>query len=210
MAPSFKTLMTGNDVGLYFNSDGTVRVRIPPAGASLKDTTMAITSIAPSGVIGADNGNVHISGTYHGQVTVVAFKGASGLGLNRGNVWIDNDVVAANNPVGNPNSTDMLGIVAERDAYISPGLGDLTIQATVYCQTGEFTLQSYWTGGPQGRLNLYGGVIQNTRGAVGTYSGGVITNGYLKSYRFDQRFGTVSPPYFPVSDKLELVSWWEN
>jgi len=210
LSPSFKSLLTGNDVSLHFNADGTVRFRIPPTGVALKDTTMPIPSVASSGVIGADNGNVHISGTYQGQVTVVAFKGTSGPGLNKGNVWIDNNVVAANNPVGNPNSTDMLGIVAERDAYISPGLGNLTIQATIYCQTGEFTLESYWTGGPQGRLNLYGGVIQNTRGAVGTYSGGIITNGYLKSYRFDQRFTTMSPPFFPISDKMELVSWWEN
>lgn len=207
---SIKTLMSGRDISLWFNADGTVRLRIPPTGSALKDTTMPIASYATSGVIGVENGSAYVSGTYHGQVTVAAFKGTSGAGLNRGNVWIVDDLVAANNPVGNLNSPDMLGIVAERNAYIKPGLGDLTIQATIYCHTGEFTLYDFQHGGPQGRLNLYGGVIQNTRGAVGTYSGSTVTNGYLKSYRFDQRFATQSPPHFPASDKLELASWWEN
>jgi hypothetical protein len=171
---------------------------------------MPISSFGTSGVIGSDSSNVHISGTYHGQLTVAAFKGKAGSRVNKGNVWIDNDIVAATSPVNNTASPDMLGIVAERNTYMRPGLGDLSIQATIYCHTGEFTLYNYSTCGVQGRLYLYGGVTQYSRGAVGTVSGSTLTNGYKKSYRFDSRFTIASPPFFPSSDKLELVTWWEN
>jgi hypothetical protein len=210
LSGALKAQMASNDIALAFNSNGTVRLRIPPSGAAIRDTTMPISSFGTSGVIGSDSSNVHISGTYHGQLTVAAFKGKAGSRVNKGNVWIDDDILAATSPVNNTASPDMLGIVAERNTYMRPGLGDLSIQATIYCHTGEFTLYNYSTCGVQGRLYLYGGVTQYSRGAVGTVSGSTLTNGYKKSYRFDSRFTIASPPFFPSSDKLELVTWWEN
>jgi hypothetical protein len=210
LSGAIRSQMASNDIALAFNSNGTVRLRIPPSGTAIRDTTMPLSAFGSSGVIGSDSSNVHISGTYHGQITVAAFKGKAGARVNKGNVWIDNDVVAATSPVNNMASPDMLGIVAERDTYIHPGLGDLSIQATIYCHTGEFTLYKFREGGPQGRLYLYGGVTQYSRGGMGTFSGSTITNGYKKSYRFDPRFTIASPPHFPSSDKLELVTWWEN
>jgi hypothetical protein len=53
------------------------------------------------------------------------------------------------------------------------------------------------------------GIIQNTRQAVGTFNSGVIKTGFSKSYRYDDRFMTASPPFFPGTGGFEIVSWYE-
>ena len=204
-----------NDVALTFNNDQ-VRVQIPPNG-SIRDTTLAISTLAPNGVIVVNNADLRIKGTYNADLTVAAF-GSAGAATNKGNVWIDGDVVAKTSPVGNPASTDMLGIVAGRMAYITENdtrsaSSVLNIQATVYCQTGELTAQNFWSIPVSGRVNLFGGVTQITAGSLGLSSGGpplTIQNGFSYSIRNDPRFETKQPPYFPYSDSYDLVSWWEN
>ena len=48
----------------------------------------------------------------------------------------------------------------------------------------------------RGYLYITGGIIQNTRSAVGT--GGV--TGYVKRYSFDACAATEPPPYYPITD----------
>ena len=206
---------TTNDVTLTFMNDQ-VRVQIPRDG-SAKDTTMALSTLAPNGVIVVKSADLHIKGTYNGDITVAAFGGA-GAATNKGNVWIDGDVVAKTSPVGNTSSTDMLGIVAERMAYItadptrSPS-SVLNINAVVYCQNGELTAENFWNIPVSGRVILFGGVTQTTAGSLGLSNGGpplTMLNGFSYSIRNDPRFDTTQPPYFPYSDSYEMVSWWEN
>lgn len=204
-----------NDVALTFNNDQ-VRVQIPPNG-SIRDTTMAISALASNGVIVVQNADLRIKGTYQGDITVAAF-GGSGAAANKGNVWIDGDVVAKTNPATNPASTDMLGIVAGRMAYITEddsrsASSVVNIQATVYCQTGELTAQNFWNLPVSGRVNLFGGVTQATAGSLGLFNPGPplqFLNGFAYSIHNDPRFTTQQPPYFPYSDSFEMVSWWEN
>ena len=206
-----------SDVELTFMNSN-VHVRIPPASGSVRDTVMPITSLAPNGVIVVKNADVRVKGTYSGAVTVAAFKGTSGSGLNKGNVWIDGDIVASTNPVSNPNSSDMLGLVAGRMAYIArddtrnPSTV-LNIQASVYCQDGELAAEDYWDIPVSGRVNLFVGVTQKTAGALGVFNPGppvTFLSGYVYSIRNDPRFEKNQPPMFPYSDSYELVSWWEN
>jgi hypothetical protein len=193
-----------------------VHVQIPPGG-SLRDTTLAISALAPNGVIVVKSADLHIKGTYNGDMTVAAF-GGTGAATNKGNVWIDGDVIAKTSPVGNPASSDMLGIVAERMAYITEDLTrspstEVNIHAVVYCQNGELTAENFWNIPVSGRVNLFGGVTQITAGSLGLSKAGppvTMLNGFLYSIRNDPRFDTKQPPYFPYSDSYELLSWWEN
>ncbi len=211
----FDETATSNDVALTFLDDH-VRVQIPPGGG-VRDTTLPISALASNGVIVVKNADVRIKGTYDGDITVAAF-GGSGAAANKGNVWIDGDVVAKTNPEVNPASTDMLGIVAGRMAYVTEDLtrsasSELTIQAAVYCQNGELTAQNFWSIPASGRLNLFGGVTQVTAGSLGLSSGGpplTLLNGFAYSIQNDPRFANTQPPFFPYSDSYELVSWWEN
>ena len=204
---------TTNDVSLTFLNDR-VRLQIPPGGGG-RDTTMYLSALASNGVIVVKSADVHVRGTYRGAYTVAAF---TGTGVNKGNVWIDGDVVASVNPVGNTASTDMLGIVAERMAYITQDLtrtssSTLNIQAAVYCQRGELAAQNFWNIPVSGKVNLFGGVTQNTAGSLALYAPGpplVFLSGYSYNVRNDPRFVTKQPPFFPASDSYELVSWWEK
>jgi hypothetical protein len=203
------------DVGLQFNAGGSIRVRIPWNTGATRDTTYAsATALAPNGIICVTSKDVRVQGTYSGQMTICA-RSEAGTAL-KGNVWLQGDLVAADNPQTNPNSTDMMGLVSERMTYVTTtgivrnAASVTNLQATVYCQNGVFAVENYNSCGLAGRLNLYGGCTMNASTSTGTSAGGVLTNGMLKSFKYDDRYRTMAPPGFPWSDKYELISWWEK
>jgi hypothetical protein len=213
-AASGGAMFNGVDVGLTFQDDQ-VAVKIPPGTGALRNDTVAISTLAPNGIIAVMNGDLRIKGRYEGKVSVVAHNDAAAT--NKGNVWLDgNGIVASDNPMGNSASQDMLGIVANNNVYITQDLSRTSssvfnIQATVYCQNGELTAQNFWSIPISGRVLLYGGVSQKTAGSLGVFNPGHgLMNGMLYTIRYDDRFNTQSPPAYPVAYKYELVSWWEN
>jgi len=209
-------LFQDQDVGLTFNSDGTVHVKIPPSTGAIQDTTTALTSLvknpAKGIVIGVKNGDLRITGKYSGNITLGAFSNPSG---KKGNVWIDgNGIVAADDPRTNPNSNDMLGIVADRFVYIAKdgsrnSSSVVNIEASIYSQNGELTAEDFWKNGKQGTVKLFGGVIQNTAGSLGTFDSGGLKTGFYYNIRFDERFRTRSTLAFPRRAWL-IATWWEN
>ena len=176
---------------------------------------MEVSSLATNKVFGVIAGDLHVKGTYKGQVTLAAFKGASGAATNKGNIWVDGSIVAADNPRTNVNSTDMLGLVAERMSYITRDdtrntSSVLDIQAAIYCHTGEFTAEDFWLINKHGRVSLFGSLTQNSAGSLGVFNSSGLVNGMYYSIRHDTRFLDTAPPSFPFSTKFRLVSWWEN
>jgi hypothetical protein len=77
---------------------------------------------------------------------------------------------------------------------------------------GSFGVANYSTKTPTGTLTVYGGIVQDTRGAVGTVNGnGNIQTGYVKNYSYDSRFLTKPPPDYPViSNKVNFSQWQES
>ena len=198
--------ITSGDVSLTFMNDK-VAVKRPPTTGVLENDTVSVAAVAPNGVIAVTAGDVHLKGTYTGKLTVAS---------TTGNVWLDgNGIVAHDNPATNPNSGDMLGIVAYKNVYITKDVtrnssSVFNIQAAVYCQTGELTAESFWTIPKSGRVVLFGGVTQATAGSLGVFNSSGLTNGFFYSIRHDGRYNFTAPPAYPISDKYELVTWWEN
>jgi hypothetical protein len=60
---------------------------------------------------------------------------------------------------------------------------------------------------PRGRGCLYltGGIIQTTRGAVGTSAG----TGYVKRYSYDACAFTMPPPYFPTTGRFAKSRYYQ-
>lgn len=150
--------------------------------------------------------------TQKGDITVSAPNGLEG----RLTLVSDNDVSIVdhvrykNNPNPNvtpnyPNSTDALGLIAKRSVVVQPAApNNLDIYAHIICQTGGFGVLNHDTGSARGMLNVYGGIVNSIRNAVGTTGG----TGYLKNYIFDTRFSKTPPPYYPVvTDELEWTAW---
>ena len=197
------------DVYLTFNNDGTVTY-IDNTMSS--DTTVALSTLAPNGVIYVNKGNVHVSGVVNGKATVVA-DGSSGGGY--GNVYIDGNITYADDPQNGP-SNDMLGLVANNNVTVvqtSPPMHDVYIDAAIFARTGSFSYQGWndASAGALGSIYLYGSITNYQRGAVGQFdqSTGSLSSGYLKSYKYDDRFSTEAPPYFPTATGFEIVGWRE-
>jgi hypothetical protein len=80
----------------------------------------------------------------------------------------------------------------------------------------SFGVQNYSTGSNnaipcgtttwgRGCLYLTGGLIQNTRGAVGTGGG----TGYVKRYSYDRCAVVNPPPYFPTTGRFQDNRYYE-
>ncbi len=201
------------DVALEFYGDGNVNIRIPPVTGVIRNDTIPLSTLAPNGVFVVKDGDLRIKGTYKGQVTLGSLNGTA---TGKGNVWIDgNGILASDDPKTNPLSTDMMGIVSENSTYITRDdtrntSSVFNIDAAVYCFNGELTAQDFWQIGKHGRVDLFGGVTQKTAGSLGVFNGGGLLHGMYYSVHHDPRFLRASPPGYPVSDKYELLSWWEN
>jgi len=167
------------------------------------------------GVIHVD-GKVVISGHLRGRVTLAATD----------EIIIGDDITYASDP-GLGTCEDLLGLFSATDVIVAentlnapqrPATGsnrftyddtkDEFIHGFVLA-LGVFAVESHASGSTRdercegdlwgrGCLYLTGGIIQNTRGAVGTivHPGGT---GYVKRYAYDRCGATAPPPYFPTT-----------
>jgi len=149
-------------------------------------------------------------GSVTGRLTVVS----------EDDMYIRGNITYGTDPVAQPTSTDALALISKSDVWVdTTAPNNLTIDAAVMAtgQTsgtdGSFGVVNYDSGNPRGTLNVYGGIVQLIRGAVGTFDShsGATTHGYAKNYSYDPRFINNPPPYFPViSDKVTFSQWSEG
>ena len=158
-------------------------------------------------------GKVALSGELRGRVTVAASD----------DIVLADDLVYATDP-GAGTCQDIMGIFSGDKVVISdntlnapvspaPGSAMRTYDDTkdeffhgVILALDIFTVENYWTGARveepcearlwgRGCIYITGGIIQKTRGAVGTSSG----TGGLKRYAYDPCAAVSPPPYFPTT-----------
>ena len=204
--------------GKYFTGHDTVYMKFVSDSIKYRytwngvDSTRRLSTFAPNGVIYVDRGTIRIKGVVKGQYTV----SCSGVNANQGGqIWLDDDLVYTQNPLEYPDNTDVLGLVAQNNIYVTDnaanggGIG-INIDGSLYCQGGSFIGQNYNNGGVRGYINLIGGVIQNNRGQINTTSAEIVIKGWNKNYKFDTRLVYMSPPVFPRSGGSQIISWYES
>ena len=137
--------------------------------------------------------------------------------VNEADMTIANNITYTTDPRTTPSSTDALGLITADDIWVGTTAPDnLEIDAALMATgsaagsgtDGSFGVTGYNTGSSRGFLTVYGGIVQETRGAVGTGSGGTVSTGYGKSYSYDPRFIVKPPPYYPVIKSLVNFSQW--
>ncbi|MBC5808579.1 MAG: hypothetical protein GIX00_08250 [Candidatus Eremiobacteraeota bacterium] len=74
------------------------------------------------------------------------------------------------------------------------------------CTDGTFKNQD-WNGVPQGNFTFFGGLIQNVNGNMGVSSGGSQVSGFSRVYQYDARLASNPPPYFPITNKYDIIAW---
>ncbi|MDD2601310.1 MAG: pilus assembly PilX N-terminal domain-containing protein, partial [Kiritimatiellae bacterium] len=141
--------------------------------------------------------------TLKGDVDVSAPQGLDGRMtiVAENNVNITGHIKYANDPRTNPASDDALGLIAQRDIVVEKSApNNVNIFAHMIAVDGGFGVKDYNSGSSRGMLNVYGGIVNQIRKAVGIVNGA----GYDKHYIFDIRFATNPPPNYPkLVDQLE-------
>ena len=189
--------LTGNSTVVLLN-DGTMNVT--NSGRGWVNHNMALPG---NGALFVTSGNLTISGTLNGRLTAGSSQ----------TIVIPNSIVYNNDPRTNPNSTDVLGLIAEQDVRISSaGPQNLEIDGAMMTMNTSFYLQNWWVGPPKGTLTVYGGLIQNQRGPVGSFNSqtGQKVSGYSKDYLYDDRLIGSPPPFMPTTGDFVVLSWEEN
>ena len=195
---SGKFYLTG-DTTIVLNSNGTMNVTNSNSGWSNKNMALPV-----NGALFVNKGELTISGTLKGRMSV---------GANY-DINIPASIVYATDPRTNPASTDTMGIISEQDVVIShnaPG-DNLEIDAAIMAMTTSFMLDDWSQGPAKGDLTVYGGIIQDQRGPVGTFNGqtGQKLSGYSKKYSYDPRLLNNPPPYYPTTQDYVTLSWEEQ
>jgi len=200
------------DVRLYFNPDSTVEHSIKiGAGPWSTPQTTPITTLAPNGVIYVERGNIYTKGTVTGRVSIVATK----MGLaGAGEVWQVDDLKYNDDPRINPNSNDILGIMAEENIRLqyndSTRGQDIITQASMFCLNGDIGPEDALVNDPSlNRWLILGGLIADGIRATALYSSSVPYQGYKFVQTYDDRLMTFVPPSFPYTCNFEIVSWYE-
>ncbi len=192
-----------NNGGLVLNGNTDVTLlssgmmQVTNAGAGWSNQMVPLPA---NGVLYVNGGDVKLQGSLRGQLTI----GTSG------DVQILNSVTYANDPRVTPSSQDILGIVAGNNVVISQSApSDVEIDAAVMALNTSFIVQNWAVGPPKGTLTVLGGIIQQKRGPVGTFSSstGLRLSGYAKDYHYDRRMVSMVPPFFPTTGEYSLLGW---
>jgi hypothetical protein len=166
-----------------------------------------LSTYAPNGVINILNGDLYIQGTVKGRVTLAATQSTTG-GSN-GRVFIENDFVYSQDPRTNPNSTDLVGVVAYGDIQVNDnGATKFNVMGSMYSYQGGFSVENL-DSRPSGVLTLVGGMIVEYLRATSNGGTGSARRGYNLSLQYDKRLVGAAPPVFPATGLLEVISWFE-
>ncbi|HAS81097.1 MAG TPA: hypothetical protein DCS43_00070, partial [Verrucomicrobia bacterium] len=135
----------------------------------------------------------------NGRLTIVADR----------DIQIVNHIRYASNPINFPMSDDALGLIAKRHIMVqTTAPNNLDVFSHMIATEGGFGVVNYDSSsvGSRGMLNVYGGIVNQTRQAVGTTSG----TGYTKNYVYDSRFQTEPPPGYPVVPNAYQWTDWSD
>ena len=162
-------------------------------------------------------GKVAVSGMLRGRVTLAATD----------DIILADDIVYATDP-GAGLCQDMFGVFSGERVIVADNLLNAPQRPRTYDDTKDeffhgvilaldiFTVQNYNAGSRnderceaqtwgRGCLYLTGGIIQKTRGAVGTGAG----TGYVKRYSFDACAATQPPPYYPTTGRFARGQFYQ-
>lgn len=207
------------DVRLEFVDDGSSIGKVKWSTKKTSSSTWStpiladMDTLAPNGVIWNDKGNLYLSGTVNGKYTVGTAKDGNSYGY----VYLEDDIIYRKDPLQfnngttstNPDCDDMLGVVAEKQVVVknnAANQSDINIHASLFNYDGGITVESLNSSSPNmGIMRIHGGLIENEAQTTGYTTGA----GYNQVIKFDRRFQTSTPPYFPATEQYEIVSWFE-
>jgi hypothetical protein len=216
---SLKTIATSS--GLEVSGTTTLTFNGGTVTVKTTSSTQTYTIPASGGIIYVANVGTSTSGSQSGTIYLEGGTVTGPLTVaSEASMYVENNITYTHNPVTTPTTTDALGLISRDNIYVDgPAPTALTIDAAMIAagtsgdgSAGSFSVIGYNTMTPTGTLTVYGGIVQEVRGAVGTANGsGGVGTGYAKNYSYDPRFLTKPPPDYPViSSKINFSQWQET
>lgn len=197
---------SGGELWLNFLSDGTVQTKASSGAAWSAPQSLA--TIAPNGMICINDGALHVQGTLKGQLSIASTV-TTGVtpSATVGSTFIESNLQYATDPLTNPASTDMLGLVSA---------GDLSFEVTPIRVDGSLFTDNNATLGsglpnvmPPKQIKIVGSFITRDINSTDFGTGsGKGANFYMK---YDSRIETMPPANFPfpATASFEVLSWFE-
>lgn len=175
------------DTWLEFHADGGFSWRHGPDAAIAGHQTG---SPGPQFLIGEDGVQLFVQGLVRGQIVVYAQR----------MITITGNLRYADDPRGNPASTDLLSLISEHTVQIAAGdvtgPGDLHIDAAIYAPR-RFSVRRFRSA-QTGTLYLYGSLVAGSVSATEPR--------YATYIEFDPRLDHLRAPGFPMTEQYTLES----
>jgi Tfp pilus assembly protein PilX len=204
---------------ITFNSNGTLTISGRSGSSIWTNRGYQFNSTNGLIYVMTSNSNAGVillnGGTMTGRLTLVSDT----------NMYIQGNVTYKTNPQVT-NSTDALALIARDNiivntnapnnvliqaALLVPGSNTISGGVTNFLD-GSFSVLNYNTRAASSNLNIYGCIVQSSRGAVGTFNGstGQLLTGFNKNYQYDPRFINTPPPFFPTVSSQLIFSQWQG
>jgi len=174
-------------------------INIPASGVIYVQSTSTI----PNCHSNAADGNATVQGTVNGQLTVAADQNV----YISGNVQYNDEPVRPGIPGGDPNSTNLVGLVANNNVTVLEASAPtkLEIDGVMAAIQGSFNVDQYAknpdpiAGGLDGAvMSQFGSLINFASGCTGVVNGaGQLIDGWNQVQSYDVRLAKLAPPGFP-------------
>jgi hypothetical protein len=177
---------------IELNNDGSLDIY---NNSTLIHDDIAFTALAPNSAIYAA-GPIVIGGP--GPVNTPA----GGVSIGSGSTMsINNPFKYADDPETNPNSDDLLALIAmDNIIFDNQVIADWDMQCVLMTINGSLTTTVM---NKNGNFDYLGSVYQNIRGNAKMFQS------FMKKYKHDIRLNSMTPPFYPGANDLQLIAWWE-
>jgi hypothetical protein len=153
-------------------------------------------------------GGAEVSGVLDGRLTIACSS----------NLYVVDDITYRESDENGPTEgcDDVLGLVAAGDIVVENNEAnqtDCVIHGAMMALNQSFRVDGYNVGDPRGDLTIYGGLVQEFRGPVGTVvltgegSEVQVVTGYRKDYHYDYRLRDLPPPGFFQTGTYKRLAW---
>lgn len=178
--------------------------------------TVDLKTIAPNGALLIANGNLRIKGVLDGKITIGVLSSSKTDLSSRGNVYFEDNVTYKDDPYTGT-SNDFFGIVAQNYIYAADtpeNKDDLVTYGSMFSKNRGVATENISALNSKkiqcGVWEYRGGVTDGQAQITGYYGSGGKIYGFSQHFLYDTRLLKDSPPFFPGTGAVQILSWLEE
>lgn len=197
---------SGGELWLNFLSDGTVQYKTSSAAAW--SAAQPLSTFAPNGSICINDGALHVQGTLNGQLSIAStVTTGTPPSSTVGATYIESNLRYAADPLTNPASTDMLGLVTAGNIQFNTL--PIRVDGSLFADENATMNSGFKNTSPMQQIKIVGSFI--SRNINSTDFGTGASKGANFHMTYDSRIESNPPANFPfpATASFEVLSWFE-